>query len=386
MWNNPGINNMPMQNMPNQFMNLNQNNLQELIKPYKDKIKKLEKELEEKSEEITQLKLQLLQYNNSNKQQFMNNNMDNMNNIMNQMCMMNINMNQMNMMNNNMNRMGMMNDNMNQMGNMNNNMNQMGTMSNNMNQMNMMNNNMNQMGNMNNNMNQMNNNIISNPMFQMCNQMNINDNMMMPVMPMGNTFQEEIKYLTIKVKMENNQSIQIQCKSDDKMETLINKFCCKVNSEKEEYEFLINGITKVKSDLTIKDNGINGNNYFILAKKIISNYINSRPFHREIIPRKEETLFLTNELNNKNQNKKNVCFVLNRGQRIVFPIEENKTIRDVLIEFCEKLNIPIPSINELLFLYNATKLDPDGKITLKQLSNSPSINITVLEQNNIIAA
>lgn len=356
MGNNQGINNMPMQTMPNQFMNLNQDNLQELIKPYKDKIKKLEKELEEKSEEITQLKLQLLQYNNSNKQQFMNNNMDNMNNIMNQMCMMNINMNQMNMMNNNMNRMGMMNDNMNQM------------------------------GNMNNNMNQMNNNIISNPMFQMCNQMNINDNMMMPVMPRGNIFQEEIKYLTIKVKMENNQSIQIQCKSDDKMETLINKFCCKVNSEKEEYEFLINGITKVKSDLTIKDNGINGNNYFILAKKIISNYINSRPFHRETIPRKEETLFLTNELNNKNQNKKNVCFVTNRGLRIVIPIEENKTIQYVLIKFCEKLSIPIQSINELFFLYNAKKLDPDGKITLKELSNSPSIYITVIERNDIIAA
>ena len=40
MWNNPNNFNMPMQNMPNQFLNLNQNNLQELIKPYKEKIKK----------------------------------------------------------------------------------------------------------------------------------------------------------------------------------------------------------------------------------------------------------------------------------------------------------------------------------------------------------
>ncbi len=38
------------------------------------------------------------------------------------------------------------------------------------------------------------------------------------------------------------------------------------------------------------------------------------------------------------------------------------------------------------FLYNATKLKPDGKITLKELSNSPNINITVIEQTNIIGA
>ena len=194
MWNNPNNFNMPMQNMPNQFLNLNQNNLQELIKPYKEKIKKLEQELEEKNEEITQLKLQLLQYNNSNNQQFMNNNM--------------------------------------------------GQMSNNMNQMNMFNN----------NMNQMNNNMMFNPMFQMCNQMNINDNkMMMPFIPRGNSFQKEVKYLFIEVKMENNQNIKIQCKSDEKMETLIDKFSCKMGFgfKKEEYVFLINGNIKVNNDLTI---------------------------------------------------------------------------------------------------------------------------------------
>ena len=304
MWNNPDFNNMPMQNMSNQFMNLNQNNQQELIKPYKEKIKKLEKELEEKSEEITQLKLQLLQYNNSNNQQFMNNNM-------NQMNMMNINMNQMGMMSNNMNQMNMMN----------------------------------------NNMNQMNNNIINNnPMFQISNQMNLNYNMMMPVMPMGNSFQEEIKFLTIEVKMENYQIIKIQCKSDDKMETLINKFCLKANFKKEEYEFLINGITKVKSDLTIKDNGINGDNYFILAKKIISNYVNTGEFHHEIIPREEKTLYLQNGLNNKNQKKKKVCFTLNPGLKIVIFIEESQTIQYALIKFCEKVNIPIQSINEFFFI------------------------------------
>ena len=65
-----------MQNvMPNQYINLKESTLEELIRPYKEKIKQLEKELEEKRAEIDKLRIRLLQNNNINKnnQQFNNN-------------------------------------------------------------------------------------------------------------------------------------------------------------------------------------------------------------------------------------------------------------------------------------------------------------------------
>ena len=166
-------------------------NIKEIIKPFKEIIRKLQDEINEKESEIAQLKFKLMQNDNSNKtnQQSMNNNMGQMNmmnNRMGQMNMMNNSMEQMNnQMNNNMGQMNMMNNNMGQMNNqMNNNMGQMNMMNNSMEQMNnQMNNNIGQMNMMNNNMgqmnNQMNNNMgqmymMNNNMGQMNNQMNNN--------------------------------------------------------------------------------------------------------------------------------------------------------------------------------------------------------------------
>ena len=74
MWNG-NFNNMPMQTMQNQMMDFNETNLEELIKPYQEKIRKLEDEISQKDFLITQLKFELSQINNANKnnQQFINN-------------------------------------------------------------------------------------------------------------------------------------------------------------------------------------------------------------------------------------------------------------------------------------------------------------------------
>ena len=91
MWNG-NFGDMPMQTMQNQMMNFNETNLEELIKPYQEKIRKLEDEISQKDFLITQLKFKLSQINNANKnnQQLINNTGNNMDNQFNQ--------NQMNMM------------------------------------------------------------------------------------------------------------------------------------------------------------------------------------------------------------------------------------------------------------------------------------------------
>ena len=84
--------------------NSNDVNLEEIIKSFKEKIRKLQDEISEKDSEIAQLKFKLMKYDNANKanNQFINNNMCQMNPMINDGNQMNMNMinNLFNMMNN----------------------------------------------------------------------------------------------------------------------------------------------------------------------------------------------------------------------------------------------------------------------------------------------
>ena len=64
--------------IPNSFMNLNDPNLEVIINPFKEKIKKLEEEIMTKDLEIAQLKYKIIQMNNIQSNQMnINNNMMN---------------------------------------------------------------------------------------------------------------------------------------------------------------------------------------------------------------------------------------------------------------------------------------------------------------------
>ena len=56
-----------MENKQNQFHDINDDKIIEIIKPYQEKIKKLQEEISQKDLEIAQLKYKLYQYNNTNK-------------------------------------------------------------------------------------------------------------------------------------------------------------------------------------------------------------------------------------------------------------------------------------------------------------------------------
>lgn len=98
MWNYNNHNMM----MQNQFMNLNESKIDEIIKPFQEKIKILEDEIRQKDLEIARLKFKLYQKNEINpNQQFFNNNMNQINYPISQI---NYPMNQMNCMNNQINQ------------------------------------------------------------------------------------------------------------------------------------------------------------------------------------------------------------------------------------------------------------------------------------------
>ena len=331
---------MPMMQFPPE--NQNEMKREEIIRPYKEIIKQLEAENERLTKENDQLKSQLKQYQMNN----MGNQMNPMNNIGN-MDMMN---NQNNMMNQ-MNNIGMMNQ-MNNMGNM-------GMSYNQFNQFNMM--------------NPMNNNIINSPMFQMCNQMNFAGNQMML---MGNESQKivrEVKFLSIKVKMEDGAEIYVQKASDDKMEKAISSFCCKAILDKKDYDFFVITKHKAKFDSTIEENGIDTSDDYIFVKKKIVGNDNSKGSNMQV-PRIKGNII-------------NLIFQATNGLKVLIVVGLKNTFRDAAIAFCNKINI-IPSIidKDIAFLRNDSILDLNDNKTLEQMEIKGNERITVLDKTNIIGA
>ena len=340
-----------------------------MIRPYKEKIDKLESELKEKQKEIDKLKLKLFQNNtvNKNKQQFNNtvnkNKQQFMNNIGNQIN------------NNQFNNMNQINNNMNQMNKMNN----MGI------QMNMMNDSFNLMNNQMNQNNMMtisnipiNNNIINNPMFQMCNLMNNNNNSF-PMMQTGNNInKEEIKNLTVFFRFKDGAPIMIQCQSNEKMEEVIGKFCLKSGiNNKNKYNFIYNA-KKVILNYTVEENGIiNKSNIFVIEKS-------------------KDEIAKEKEINNNNQNINNKSSVLEPGWLLIFQnknnigsditikIDEQKLVKEAINKFLLSLDIPNSTQRRFKFIFNNKELFPEMKICQSGLNNGSKI--LVIDYSNIIGA
>ena len=348
MQNMQNIQNMQnMQNMQinqNQYINLNESYLEELIRPYKEKIEKLENEVKEKQKEIDKLKLKLFQNNSLNKcnQQFMNNIGNPINNQFNNMNMMNMMNNPMNLMNNNQ-----------------------------FNQNNMMN-----MPNF-----PLNNNLMNGPNFQMCNLMNFNNNIPSMTQNWNNPNKKEVKFLTIIFRIgaqgDLSSPVQIQCKSDDKMEDITNKFCCKTNFNKKDYKFIFNAQV-VSMNSTAEEIGLtNNDNIFVLKKG-----------KNEISKNMEVNNNSQNVINNNSMSESEIHLSFEtqsgHGSKVTIKIGINKTVREAEYKFCQSLDIPYSTLNEMKFLYNNKQLFPEMKISHAGLVDWS--RILVIEMHNIIGA
>ena len=359
---------MPMMQFPTQ----NQNDIkrEEIIKPYKEIISQLEKEIEQLRKKNEELLNQLKQY-----QMNLGNNgmMGNQMNLMNNIGSMGMIGNQINSMNNMMNPM--------------NNMGNVGMMNNQFLPNNMMNpiNNMGNIGMMNiqfppNNMKNPMNNIMNSPMYQMCNQMNLDDN---KIIQMKNN--KEVKFLSIRVKMEDNVQIYIQTKSDEKMENAINKFCNKVViNKKEDYDFfVISGPKRAKFKATVEENGIEENDDYILVKKKLninqnSNEINSNnaQIEKNVKNMHEINPIIKGDIIN-------LLFICSSGLNIPIQIGLKNTFRDAEMLFFNKVGIPFSRYKDVIFLFGSQKIDENKTIEHLFVNGS---HITVLDQNSIIGA
>jgi hypothetical protein len=271
-------------------------------------------------------------------------------------------MGQMNMMNNNMGQMNMLN----QINPMNNNGNQMN--------MNMINNPFNIM---NNRFNMMNNQM--NQMINMGNQINVMGNEKLPRMGMGYESQD-IKYLSIKVRMEKGGKVYVPCKCNDKMERVIKNICIKACIQKEDYDFIIIKEEKAKLDSSVEQNGIDQKAYILAKKKLTNNKEN-----QSLGDKKEPNSF---EDSPKILGKQiNLFFIINAGFKVLIQIGLNNTIKDALIKFCNKVGISLSCVeNGLYFLFDASKLNCEDNRTLEQIGIKDCHSITVVDSSNVIGA
>jgi len=239
----------------------------------------------------------------------------------------------------------------------------------------MQNNNMNQMNMVNIPMNQMNNNM----MCQMSNQMNnnMNDFQMCQMSNQMNKNNENFrKFLSIKAKIENGIEIFIQSTSDDKFDKVIDKFYSKTMYEKGNYEFYVVTKHKGKGDLTVEENGIQGETDYIFVSKKDTNDNNN--YNKTNIA--EKNIPISGEVINLN-------FNATSGLKVVMPIGLNNTLQDTLIKYCQKIAVPPSLIGEkFVFLYNAQNLDPLSKKTIGQIGFKNGTKITVLDQANVFGA
>ena len=306
-----------------------------LIKEYEEKIKKLEDEIREKDLEINQLKFKLIQNNNINKkeEQFMNDNMNSM-----------YMMYQMNQMINQFSQNNMMIT----------------------------------------PMNQFNNNIMNNMIYSnMMNQMNLNNNHGMENLNIRNNKNEnQPKFLTIRFKMEDGKEIQIQSKSDEKMEQVINHFYSKTGCKKEDYDFYVKG-KKTIEDSSVEENGILEDFDYIFALKKIKSENNEENI---------KNIFNNND-NNINERKNQILgkqiflnFQSTDGDKVTIRMGLNNTLKDAVNEYCRIIGLSEENERDLAFLFNGGKLDVNSRRALGQINNIDHSTISVINQNDIRGA
>ena len=252
---------------------------------------------------------------------------------------------------------------------------------------------------MNNPMNNLMNNPMNNPMnnymFNLFMQMNMMNNNNIPGMQQMNPSiiqkDQNVEYLTVRVMMEDGKGILVQCKSNDKLEIPKKNFLTKIQSS-DDFDFFIITETKAKKNLTVKENGIIGDNCYISARKKLKNS-NENNVIEQNIQYNEEYIDKNDSNNNLEINpinlgpKMNLTFAHTSGLKINLYIDQNKTFKEAVIMFCNKVGIPFSSLyqKKIFFLYNANKLNIEDNRKLAQIFLNFSI-ISVVDVFNIIGA
>ena len=151
------------------------------------------------------------------------------------------------------------------------------------------------------------------------------------------------------------------------------------------------------------NNNINNNNqndvYIHCNNNDNTNNNNDPNQPKELLPRREETLYMhQNEIQGNNNNNNinfaalnndiiNVALTTTAGYKVIIPASKNMSFEDLFINYANKVGVPHDAIGtKIVFLCNGGKVDPKSKQPISSLFKLSMGNITVLDQANIVGA
>jgi len=234
-----------------------------------------------------------------------------------------------------------------------------------------------------------------NPIMQQMMQMNINN---MNLMPNNNNEDKKknVWYRTIKFRWKSkNATVSVQVKSDDKIQTAIQKFCSKANCDKSLFSFIYN--SKIISDnLSISEYGISDGDEIIVDEKKKTNQLKNLSSHESssdkdssdddnnTIPNKTN---FSNNLETDNMNKINVFFECGTGFKINLIISRKETISKLLKSFFLKVGLSLSYSKDIFFAFNGLILSPnDNRIIEEVIGKFNFPKIAVIDRINLYGA
>ena len=127
-------------------------------------------------------------------------------------------------------------------------------------------------------------------------------------------------------------------------------------------------------------------------------YVNDPNQPKEVIPRKEETLYLNaaggksgpsqlSAMGMGNNSVVNVTLTATSGLKVVIAAPKTMTFSELFKNYVKKVGVPEDVIGtKIVFLFNAEKLKVDSQEPISTLFKTFNANVTVLDQGNIIGA
>ena len=220
---------------------------------------------------------------------------------------------------------------------------------------------------------------------------------MMPDIPKEAKKKKKSKRLNLLFKIEGKGYVfPIQCRSDEKMEDSINKFCTKSCFEKGEYKFVIVGDRKAKMDLTVEENGIDNDKSFhiIVKKKNENDFIEEKNENNEYEDDEDKEENKEGKIIENNSNVKILGekIKIKFGRKSDAPMKEieigaDNTFNDAVFEYSKKAKYSISTMNnKFLFLYNGQKISLKDMKTLKAIGIKNNSNILVIVSEDIEGA
>ena len=182
---------------------------------------------------------------------------------------------------------------------------------------------------------------------------------------MNNNTNNSVKNLTLIFSFNNNVKIQIMCKSNEKMKSVIQKFLAKCGFGNNNYIYIFNA-KKINENLTVEESGLCDNGVISVIDKKDKALIQNIP-----------------EISTSHKPMINLSFALSTGKNIYIIIEEDARISEAITKFYNQANIG--SSESFYFLYNGVKIDHNDDRKIKDFFKSGA-HILVIDVNRVEGA